>query len=392
MPRPLYRGTGTGGHKSSAQEWGSCGLPVASCTAVPPFPAPEQIPVGLSRRQALGVLAGVWLHPAALWARPLPAPLQHGGRLMGDETSVWVWPTHEADRPRLAAALRAALVEMERIHRLLSPVETHSDVARINAAAGSFSVEVSAETFALLQRCAELSAFSSGAFDITHYSMRRLWRMPPGTAFVPPDPEEVRRMRTAVDYRKVVLEEEGRRVFLPGPAMRVGLGGLARGYAVDRALRLLEGAGPAALRVDLGQISVARGAVPAGHSTRPLQDPRGPDRTFAKVDFRGLALSVSSDHTRAFMVGSRRYHPIMDPRTGFPSRRSRTAAVLAPSAMDADWMATAAFVLGAKAGPQMLQHVAGSQALWVTADNHVVMTPGMKRRARIVAPPTADPE
>ncbi|MBI5497544.1 MAG: FAD:protein FMN transferase [Deltaproteobacteria bacterium] len=343
----------------------------------------------LDRRTLLGLLAA----PMVARARPRPARadppwLRREGSAFGTRLELES-PAQGAQAAEVEQALEAAHQEVERIHVLLSGTTPGSDVSRINAAAGSASVEVSAETFALVRRCLELSELSGGVFDVTYASMSRLWTFDsaPGAAALP-DPEEVARLRKLVDYRLVVLDEARTAVMLPSAQMRLGLGGIARGYALDRAARLLLGGGASTFRATLGGLRLCHGPQGPGGWPVGVPDPRAPDRVFASVELRDGACATLGDYERFVLVGGRRYHPVIDPRTGFPARASRAVTVLAPRALDADWLGKACFILGPKDAAPVLARVAGAQALWVTRDNAVEMTDGMKRRVKLGGKPT----
>jgi thiamine biosynthesis lipoprotein len=354
--------------------------------------------LALSRRAVLAA----WVVPAVAHALPPrrtprveleapargPSPVHRSGTFMGQPGELWAWADSAAALAALESAADAALAELERVFALTSSADADSDIARINGAAGGLPVQVSPETYALIRRCLELSEFSGGVFDITYAAMRRLWTFDGLGASELPAREEVERLRKAVDYRKVVLDDARGSVLLPGAQMRVGLGGVARGYAVDKALRALTGAGARGAFLRVGRLHSAAGEVPQPQSRVAVPDPRQPTRVLATVPLRNGAVGMAVDHDRFFIHKGRRYHALIDPRTGYPARASRTAVVMAPTAMDAEWMSTAAFILGAKESGAMLKHVRGAEALWVTSDNVLEMTDGMRRRVTVLGSPT----
>jgi thiamine biosynthesis lipoprotein len=284
-------------------------------------------------------------------------------------------------------ALEASAKEIQRIHALISASDPDSDIARVNAAAGSASVEVSEETFALVRRCAEFSAASQGVFDITYATMSRLWVFDAAAPRLP-DPSEVERLKPFVDYRRIILEEDRRAIMLPGAPMRLGLGGIARGYALDRVARLLVGAGFNVWRLTAGGIRLAGGRHPQGAWKVGLVDPRAVDKVFASLRVDEGAAATLGDHERFMVLGGKRYHPIIDPRTGYPARAVRSVTVVAPRAMDADWLTKACFILGPKESAPALATVAGAAAVWVTRNNAVEMGAALRKRVELLAPPT----
>jgi thiamine biosynthesis lipoprotein len=284
-------------------------------------------------------------------------------------------------------ALGAAWAELRRLDGLVSHLPD-SDVGRVNAAAGSSSVVVGEETFSLVRRCLEYAEFSGGVFDVTYAALSPLWRFDPGQPGAVPDAREVARLRKLVDYRKVVLDEPRRAVMLPAAGMRMGLGGIARGYAVDRVARVLEGQGLASVAVRAGSATLVAGPWPEDQRKVALLDPRAPSQVMAWVEVKSGAVSVVRDDERAFVAAGKRYHPVIDPRTGYPARASRLAAVLARTATDAEWLARTVFIRGLAESTRALASVAGAEALVVTEQNVVDMTPGMRRHVTVVADPT----
>ncbi|MEW5853294.1 MAG: FAD:protein FMN transferase [Myxococcota bacterium] len=302
---------------------------------------------------------------------------------LGTNVSLRVLPAAGQPREVVHNAMAAAWAEFERVGRLTSATGSDSDVARINAAAGSASVVVSAEVFALVQRCLEFSAYSGGVFDVTYAALSGLWRFEGDQPTAPPDPREVKRLRALIDYRRVVMDPARSAIMLPSAGMRLGLGGVARGYAVDCAARVLTGTGVQAFVIRAGGVTLGEGRFPWAPLRMAVPDPRVPARPLASVEIKDGALAWVGDHERFFVVGGKRYHHIIDPRTGYPAGASRLAAVLAKSAVDADWLTKAVFILGLKDGEQVLQRV-GAQALVMTTEGKVEMTEGMRRRTELL--------
>jgi len=297
------------------------------------------------------------------------------------------WPPDAAGREAVDQALSLAFKEVERIAALIGAQETDSDIARINASAGGQAAQVSEETFRLIRRCAEWSEFSGGVFDVTYATMNHLWRFD-GKNRVP-DQKEVTRLRKLVDYRRLILDEARVSVMLPNPGMRLGLGGIARGYAMDRASQQVMGAGALAVKWKGAGGTLTQGRIPTGELKVGVPDPRAIKRAFMGVEVKDGALCTVGDYDRFFTVSGRRYHNIIDPRTGWPARACRQASVLAPSATDAEWLARSVFILGLKEAAPVLAKVNGAHAMVVTADNRVEMTDGFRKRSELLAPPTA---
>jgi thiamine biosynthesis lipoprotein len=237
-------------------------------------------------------------------------------------------------------------------------------------------VEVPAELVAILKRAQGYSAESGGAFDVTWRGMGRLWRF--DDAFRVPDPGEVEQARRRVDYRQ--LEIRGNLVRLAQRGMAIGLGGIAKGYAVDRASEVLSRAGfPNHLVAGAGDIRVGgtRGGRPWSLG---VQDPRRERGTIlGRVLLSGGAISTSGDYERFRIQNGVRYHHLIDPRTGYPAAKSMAVTVLAPSSEQADALATAIFVLGPAEGLELARR-AGVDALVIDPAGKWHPTDGFRRR------------
>ncbi|MEZ5400995.1 MAG: FAD:protein FMN transferase [Bryobacteraceae bacterium] len=296
-------------------------------------------------------LIGAGLVAAAIGARYWTADgggaatLKESRPLMGTLWSIEVAPHGREAEAR--AAVERAFAEAARIEALMSEWRPETAVARINAAAGGDWVEVPDELRAILERAIAYGNKSSGAFDVTWRGMGRIWRY--DDKFRTPSKKEVEGARGNVDYRGLQLE--GNKARLAREGMAIGLGGIAKGYAVDRTSRLLREAGFAdSIVAGAGDI-LASGTNDGAPWRVGIQDPRGErGRLLGVIDVSGAAVSTSGDYERFRMVGGVRYHHIIDPRTGWPARESISVSVKAASSEQADVLATAIFVLGAEKG------------------------------------------
>jgi thiamine biosynthesis lipoprotein len=174
--------------------------------------------------------------------------------------------------------------------------------------------------------------------------------------------------------------------------MRVHLGGIGKGFAVDRGVRLLRSRGLADFMIQSGGDMYIAGR----HGDRPwrigIRDPRGPDgATFATLQITDVAVGTSGDYERFFIKDGRRYHHLLDPDTGQPARAARSVTVIAPRAVTADALGTGVFVAGPHAGMKMIERMEGVQAVIVTATNDVLVTPGLRGSLALLAQPTDAP-
>lgn len=321
----------------------------------------------LDRRTfVIGGLAGTGVLGLGAWAAaPAPGTVRLGAPRMG---TVW---RIEATRPRgwsevgVRRLLSDALAEAGRIEAMMSEFRSDSAVGLLNSHAGGPAVRLPDELAALLHRAVELGRASEGAFDPTWRTLAAAWPLT-DPAFRLPDPDTVRRLRAGVGLDG--LELSGLHARLARPGMAVGLGGIAKGYGVDRAAAVLEREGLRDYLIDGGGDLRVRGRR-AGRPWRlGIRDPRGgPERLLGTLEVKGGALVTSGDYERYRTLGGRRYHHILDPRTGWPAPAVRQVTVAASSADEADALATAAFVLGPQAGLDLLAR-RGAEGLVVGGD------------------------
>lgn len=287
---------------------------------------------------------------------------------------------HGEDEIALRAAGEAALDEVERLEGQLSLFRETSEVAHVNARAALEPVRVSASVFALLQRAQTLSRETDGAFDITVAPLMRCWGFHRGEGCVP-EVEELSRVRQQVGWSFVELDEVNRTVRLTQPGVRLDLGAIGKGYAVDCAVEVLRDAGVTSAFLHGGTSTVYGLGVPPDAECWTVALPRpesGPqllapgasagrnlaETEFARVALRDEALSVSAIWGRTFEAEGRTYGHVMDPRIGRPVEGAVMAAVAGPNAADTDAWSTALLVLG-PAGRERLTAQRPEWRAWV---------------------------
>ncbi len=279
-----------------------------------------------------------------------------------------------ADPAAAAAAAEACFALFRRLDLELSEWKEGSPLSAVNRAAGIAPVAVPDELFALVARAVEIGRETDGAFDVSWAALWGLWDFRAAAPAVP-EPAAIAVRRALVDYRRVVLDPAGRTIFLPESGMKLGLGGIAKGYALERAGALLGERGfESFLLVSGGQV-YARGS----RGGRPWQvgvrDPRGArDDIFATLPLAGGSLSTSADNESFFVVAGVRYHHILDPKTGWPTQGLRSATILAADPTLADALSTAVMVLGRERGLEVARRL-GAGAIVVDERGEVAMTP-----------------
>jgi FAD:protein FMN transferase len=260
----------------------------------------------------------------------------------------------------------------------------------VNAAAGNTPVRVGDETFEVVQEALHASEISEGTFDITFETLHGLWKFDQDLDPHPPSAADVRARLQYVGYRHVKLDAAAHTVFLDEGATRIGLGGIAKGYAVDRAAKVLAGAGLSSFYAQAGGDLYTHGTKADGTPWQAgIRDPRGPEGDyFAVMPVIDHAFSTAGDYERSYIVDGKRYHHIIDPRTGFPATASRSVTIYAPTALQADELDDAVFILGPEKGLALVESQDGVGAVIVDAANNVWTSKRLEGKVRPVHKPT----
>jgi FAD:protein FMN transferase len=310
----------------------------------------------------------------ALWrSGPVQAAwLYREEAIMGTSCAVELWAE---DRPRGEAAIDAVFADMRRIDASMSTYKPDSEVSRVNRDAGSAPVVISQELFSLLETAQYYSKISSGAFDITYASVGYLYDY---RAHVHPDQQAINAALPGVDYRQLRLDQAKRTVAFARPGMRIDLGGIAKGYAVDRGIDILKAQG------------FGHAMVNAGGDTRVLGDRFGkpwvvgirhPDRKnelALRVPLQDAAFSTSGDYERYFEEGGVRYHHILDPKTGRSPHAVRSVTVIASNATRTDGLTKTVFILGPEKGLEFINKLPDADAIVIAADGKVSYSKGLQ--------------
>ena len=269
------------------------------------------------------------------------------------------------DAAALPAVVGAALDELDRIDRLLSHYRRDSSLSRLNREGAAGPVAVEPELVDLLSECLRWSRESDGAFDVTVGPLMKAWGFFRDEGRVPGD-SELTRVLESVGYRHVVLDRQAGTVSFDRPGVELDLGGIGKGYAVDRVVELLRRRGVASALVNLGGSSVYGIGAPPGRSAWEvgIQDPTDPAKNAVAATLRDRALSVSGGYARFFEQDGVTYAHILDPRTGRPVRGVLSVAVLSDSATDGDALDNVLFVEGLERAVARLTRPGSPEALF----------------------------
>jgi thiamine biosynthesis lipoprotein len=286
--------------------------------------------------------------------------------------------------------MRDAMAEIRRLEALMTSWRDDSEVGKINANAGK-SVKVSAETFEVFEKSQWSSRLSDGAFDVSFNVMGDVWKFGDAAEDHPklPDPKLIAARRKYIDYERIDLDEDARTVRID-KNMSIGLGGIAKGYAIDRAAAVLRGKGLSAFLAQAGGDLYGAGLKPTGEPwVSGIQDPRGPrGRFFATIELNDHAFSTAGDYARAYVLDGKRYHHIIDPHTGYPATASRSVTLWAPDALTADAIDDAVFIMGPEKGLALVESLPGVGAVIVDADNKVHISKRLDGKVHVTEAPT----
>ncbi len=283
-------------------------------------------------------------------------------------------------------AFDAAFKRLAEIEDRMTVSRDESEVIAVNRAAGVKPVRVSPDTFTVIARGLEFARLSGGVFDITVGPLVKLWGIGTSAARVPA-PQEIRDAVARIGWRDVVLSPKESTVFLRRPGMALDLGAIAKGFAADEASRILREHGIESALINLGGNVLTIGAKPDGTLWRiGAQNPEQPRGTqIGIVETRAMAVVTSGSYERYFEAEGRRYHHILDTRTGFPVSNGLTAVmIVAADSTTADGYSTLVFALGLQKGRSLVESTGGAvEALFITERREVYLTSGLKKKFRL---------
>lgn len=305
---------------------------------------------------------------------------------MGTTITFKIWTDRET---QAKAAMLDALAEIQRIEAMMTTWKDDSEVSKINAAAGDGPVVVSPELIEVLQGARKIHDESDGVFDVTYYGLKGLWHFDQDAKNEIPSEADVEARLPLVDGSKVEIDESKHTVRLPKKGMAINLGGIAKGYAVDKAAAVLAKNGFVDVVVQAGGDLLVKGRKGQADWQVGIRDPRGKvDDFFALAPIKDAAFSTAGDYERGFVKDGKRYHHILDPRTGYPATACRSVTILAPDALTADELDDAVFILGPEKGLPLVEARDGVGAVIVDKDNHVVVSKRLQGVVQLVHPPT----
>jgi len=267
-----------------------------------------------------------------------------------------------------------AVEEIKRIEKLFTTFDESSQTNLINHKAGIAPVKVDREMYDLIERSKKISTITQGAFDITYGSIdKRLWNFDKTMTSLP-DPQTAKQLVRLINYRNVILDEKNCSVFLKEKGMRIGFGGIGKGYAAEKAKSLLQQKG-----VKSGIINAAGDLTAWGHQpngkpwTIGIADPNTTKQAFSFLEITNTSIATSGNYEKFILIDGKKYSHTIDPKTGLPVRGIKSVTIICPNAEIADAMATPVMIMGIKTGLDMLNQIKGIAGI-VIDDNDKIYT------------------
>ena len=279
------------------------------------------------------------------------------------------------DRDKAIAAMDDAFKEMQRIERAFSKFDENSEVSNINRSAGLGKIGISKEVFNLTQDSIYYSQISGGAFDITVAPLMDIWGFVRRHKAIP-NKEAIDNALKSVGYKEIELDSKESSIRFLNKGTKMDFGGIAKGYAVDRAKDVLVSHGIKDGLINLGGNMFALGSAYGKKSWKiGVQDPRNKGRLLKSFELTDRAISTSGNYERFFEIGGKRYSHIINPVTGEPCQGIISVTVVADSAEKADALSTAIFVMGAEKGLELAAAVKDIKVLILKEDGKIILYP-----------------
>jgi thiamine biosynthesis lipoprotein len=297
--------------------------------------------------------------------------LSDQANIMGTRVSIELW---HKQRVLGELAIAAVFDEFTRLDEKLSPYKSASELSLVNRMAAEAPLNISSELFHLLQQSHQYAELTQGAFDITFASIGHQYDYRTGKK---PDLQSTRRTLPLIDYRHIELDATNQTVHFLKKGVRIDLGGIAKGYAVDRGITLLRESGVEHALISAGGDSRLIG----DHRGRPwhigIQAPRERHAMVAVLPLSETAISTSGDYERYFEADGVRYHHIISPKTGHSARGVQSITILGPDATRTDALSTSIFVMGPEAGMALINRLSDIEAVIIDSNGTMFTSAGL---------------
>jgi len=268
--------------------------------------------------------------------------------------------------------INLAIEEIRRIEKLLTTYKEDSQTNLINENAGSKPVSVDPEVFNLIERSMGISKITQGAFDISYGSIdKSLWNFDKAMTKLP-DAETAKKMVHLIDYKNIILDKENSTVFLKEKGMRIGFGGIGKGYAAEMAKQLLLKNNVQSGIINASGDLSAWGLQPNGSKwTIGVADPDAPNAAFSYMEISNKAVATSGNYEKFVTINGKKYSHTIDPKTGLPITGIKSVTIIASNAEFADAMATPIAVMGIKAGLFLIDQIPDLYCIIIDDNNKI---------------------
>ncbi len=268
--------------------------------------------------------------------------------------------------------IQAAIDEIKRIEQLLTTYRDDSETNLVNQNAGIKPVKVSQETFDIIERSIRISQATQGAFDISYGSIdKKLWNFDT-TSVSLPDKKTALKMVRLINYRNIILNRQQLTVFLKEKGMRIGFGGIGKGYAAEKAKQVMINMGCTSGIVNASGDLTAWGYQPNGNPwTVGIVNPNAANTAFSYMNITNMAVATSGNYEKYIMIGGKKYSHTINPKTGLPVTGIKSVTIIAPNAEIADAMATPVMVMGIEAGLYMINQMKDIEAILIDDNDKI---------------------
>jgi len=289
------------------------------------------------------------------------------------EITVVAMNTDEADN-----SIQSAVDEIKRIEDLISSWDSTSQTSEINRNAGVKPVKVDDELFNLIERALYISRLTDGAFDISYASMDKIWKFD-GSMDVMPSEAEIAASVSKIGYKNIILDKENKTVFLKDKGMKIGFGGIGKGYAADKAKALLISKGVSGGIINASGDMNTWGTQPNGEDWKvAITNPLNKSKAFALLPLDNGAVVTSGNYEKFVEFNGKRYTHIIDPRSGYPCSGVISVTVFAPKAELADALATSVFVMGKEIGLDRINQLPNIECIIIDDQGKIVTSKNIK--------------
>ena len=270
------------------------------------------------------------------------------------------------------SAIDAAIVEVQRIESLLSSFKDNSQVNNVNTFAGIKPVRVDQEVLELIIRSVKISSVTQGAFDITYGSIdKSLWNFDVHMTSLP-DPQTALKAVQRINYKNIIIDTKACTVMLKMEGMRIGFGGIGKGYAADQAKKLMQKMGIESGIVNAAGDLITWGSQPDGRPwTIGIANPNYKQEAFSAMSISNMAVATSGNYEKYAVINGKKYSHTINPKTGLPVQGIKSVSIICPSAELADALATPILVMGVTVGLDLINQLKNVACVIIDDENHI---------------------